>query len=79
MSLTHAFQTLRPYLSEIGRVGFDSGLLIIGATLLLEAFAPGIVGNYVVPQHLAAFTAAMAALELLDVRPGAAPRPPVSK
>lgn len=79
MSVTRAFQNLRPYLAEIGRAGFNSGIVIIGTTLLLEAFAPGLVGNYVVPQHLAAFTAAMVALEMLGSRRSPAPRQQDSK
>lgn len=63
------FTSVRPYLAEIGRAAFASVAAIAIAALLLEYFAPGIVGNYVTPQHLAAAAAAAAALALFDRAP----------
>lgn len=66
--------SLRPYFADIGRVGFVAVGTIVLATSVLEYFAPGIVGNYVTPQHLAAFAALTAALALLEPAPAVVAR-----
>ena len=62
------FAPLSPYLAEIGRAVFYSSLAIAGAAASLEYFAPGVVGNYVATQHLAAAAALGMALTLLEPR-----------
>lgn len=68
------FALIRPYLADAGRVAYASALALACATLLLELFAPGIVGNYVTPQHLVAVAAVAAAMSLLDDAPTSALR-----
>jgi hypothetical protein len=67
------FSHVHPYLADIGRTAFASVAALAGAALLLEYFAPGIVGNYVATQYVAAAAAVSAALALLD-EPRSSPR-----
>lgn len=67
---------MKPYLAEIGRAVFYSSMAIGAATALLEYFAPGVVGNYVTTQHLAAFMALGLALAMLEPQQAATIRRP---